>query len=108
MVAAMRRLKEEFLLSLEEIDRKIREESERVPEPQEEEDEESVQTSESPTEAAQTFAEAMQTFAQTPVQTFAFEDGIFGTSQNTREAQKGKKTPSGADPPTLFRDKAPL
>jgi hypothetical protein len=87
MVAAMRRLKEEFLRSLEEKDRKIREASERVSEQHEDE-------------------ESMQTFAQGPMQTFAFKNEIFGAKENTREAQQRGETPGGADPPTLFRDDA--
>ncbi len=86
MVAAMRRLKEDFVRSLEDKDREIRGASE--PE-QREENEDSVQT-----------------FAQEPMQTFAFKSEIFGASENTREAQKSDKSPSGSDPPTLFRDKA--
>ena len=88
MVAAMKRLKEEFLLSLEEKDRKIREESERDPEQHEDEE------------------DPMQTFAQEPMQTFAFKNKIFDPSESTREAPRSEKSPSGSDPPTLFRDNA--
>ncbi len=88
MVAAMRRLKEDFVRSLEDKDRKIRGASEPEPEPREEGE------------------NSVQTFAQTPVQTFAFKNEIFSASENTREAQKSDESPSGSDPPTLFRDNA--
>jgi hypothetical protein len=88
MVAAMRRLKEDFLRSLEEKDREIRVAAESEPRPEHQEEEEN----------------SVQTFAQESMQTFAFQSTIFGGSNNPREANQSVKTPSGTGPPTLFRD----
>lgn len=86
MVAAMRRMKEGFLRSLEDKDRTIREASE--PEQRDEID------------------ESVQTFAQESMQTFAFKSEIFIASETTRETPQSDETPSGSDPPALFRDNA--